>query len=138
MRDRFSVVLRVRRVQERLAQVDAVRADAEVRAAGQEHRDRAADHAGRPPVAGALSPLQLRSLQLQGLASYAELAASAAEVERARALAGRASADHAAAAVRRKGAERMVEQRASAAAVVAAGNAQRALDELAVVRWRQP
>lgn len=137
MRDRLTVVLRVRRAQERLAQAEAARAEGEVRAARETREARAEAHAGRDAVAGGLSSLQLRALQLQGLASYAGVLEASVAEEQARTRRDGAAAEHSAAAVRRKGAERMSERRNDVAAALAATNAQRMLDELSVTRWRK-
>lgn len=136
MRDRLSVVLRVRRAQERLAQARAGQAELAVRAAEREHADRVAEHASRPGPVGDVSPLTLQALRLQGLASYDAVRAAAGNEERTGADRDTALADSAMASVRRKGAERMVERRHAVTAAIAASTAQRALDELAVARWR--
>lgn len=136
MRDRVSVVLRVRRAQERLAGARAARADAEARAAADDYRRRAEAHARQGRSAGQLTAAQLRALRLQGLASHAHLLVAARAHDEADGLRDVAVADHTAAAVRRKGAERLVERRHEAAAVIAASAAQRTLDDLTVARWR--
>ncbi len=138
MRDRFGVVLRVRRIQERLAQSDGSRTAA---SRGRSVLPRSASSTnGRTPSGPSsacdITPLQLRVLQLQGLASYAELAAASADEDRTKALRDTARAASVEASVRRKGAERLVEQRLESAAVAIAANAQRSLDEMAVTRWR--
>lgn len=136
MRDRVSVVLRVRRAQERLAGARAARAEVEARAAADVRRRRAEAHARRDAPAGQLTAAQLRGLRLQGLASYAHLLAAAHAHDEADGLRDAAVADHTAAAVRRKGAERLVERHHEAAAMIAASTAQRTLDDLTVARWR--
>ncbi|MEX1164356.1 MAG: hypothetical protein WEB03_12330 [Nitriliruptor sp.] len=136
MRDRIGVVLRVRRIQERLAQAEAAAAACEARRASDTRVEQERAHAERPVVGLDITPLQLRVLQLQGLASYAELAAASSAEDRTKALRDTARAASVGASVRRKGAERLVEQRLESAAVAVAANAQRSLDEMAVTRWR--
>lgn len=136
MRDRFAVVLRVRRTQEKLAHARVADAERAAATAAELRAQRERAHADRPTQGTDVSPLQLRVLQLQGMATHADLLASAEAQERTRLHRDDVRSAHVEAAVRRKGAERLVEQRRDAVAAVLAGNAQRALDELAVVRWR--
>lgn len=136
MRDPIRAVLRVRKAQERQAQARVAEAERSLRASAAEHADRTRSHGQRQTAAGDLSPLQLRTLQLQGLASYVELVAAARAEDEARAVRETAAAEQTASSVRRRGAERLVERRQDALAAVVARNVQSALDELAITRWR--
>lgn len=136
MRDRIRVVLRVRKAQEQQAQARVAEAERSLRASAAEHAARTRSHGQHQTAVGDLSPLQLRTLQLQGLASYAELVAAARAEDEARAVRENAAAEQTASSVRRRGAERLVERRQDALAAVVARNVQSALDELAIARWR--
>lgn len=135
MADRTRVVLRVREALERRAKAEAARAEADLRAHVERTRALARAHDARPPVAGQLSPLQLRALQLQGMASWSQLAGATAAADEARAVRDERVAHRQRRTIDRRATERMVERRSQEAAAVAAATAQRALDDIAVARW---
>ncbi len=135
MADRTRVVLRVREALERRAKAEAARAEADLRAHVERTRALARAHDTRPPVAGQLSPLQLRALQLQGLATWTKLAEATAAADTARSVRDERVAERQRRTIDRRATERMVERRSEEAAVAAAATAQRALDDIAVSRW---
>lgn len=135
MADRAHVVLRVRRALERRAKAQAAQAETTLRAQVERTRELARAHEARPRGAGQLRPLELRALQLQGLASWTHVAEAEAAAEEATRTRDAHRAEQQRRAVDRRATERMVERRDEQAAVVAAATAQRALDDLTVLRW---
>ena len=138
MADRTRVVLRVREALERRAMAEAARAEEEVRAQVERTRALARAHESRPTATGQLSPLQLRALQLQGLASWTQLADATAAADQSRAVRDERVAERQRRTIDRRATERMVERHSEQAAVAAAATAQRALDDIAVARWGRP
>lgn len=138
MADRVHVVLRVRRALERRAQAQVAAAEAELHAHIERTREWARVHDARPRGTGTLTPLQLRALQLQGLASWSQLAEASAATDRACQIRDDRQSERQRRAIDRRASERMVERRDQQAAVATAAAAQRALDELTVSRWGRP
>jgi hypothetical protein len=137
MRDRTAVLLRVRRALERRAQAQVARAEAELHEAVEAARQRARDHDQRATGTGGrgLTPLQLRALQVQGMASWAAMADASATADRAGEQLADRRDDHRRTVMERRITERMADRRQQAAAVAAAATAQRMLDDLTVSRW---
>lgn len=135
MADRAHVVLRVRRILEQRAIARAAEAEAELATHLDTVRRRAKAHDERPVGTGTLTPLQLRALQLQGMASWTHLAEARQAADRAARVRGERDEERRARVVDRRASERMVERREQEVAAVAAATAQRALDDLAVLRW---
>lgn len=135
MADRTAVVLRVRRALERRAQGHAARAEAELLEAVERTRQRARAHDQREKGSGTLSPLQLRALQIQGMASWSSVAEASVAADRARQLRDDRRDAQRRASIDRRATERMVERREERDAAVAAATAQRVLDDLTVARW---
>lgn len=137
MADRTAVVLRVRRALERRAKAQTARAETELHEAVEAARERARIHDQRETGGGALTPLQLRALQIQGMASWTSVAEASVAADRARQLRDERRDAQRRAAIDRRATERMLERRQDEAAVVAAATAQRVLDDLSVARWRR-
>lgn len=135
MAGRLGSVLRVRRIQEQQARAQAVRAEAEVRAA--EH---AVDEAARQRLAWAvprgvpLDAVRLRAVQLQTLALHDAEAAALAEVAAASFRRDRTTERWTASRTALRSVERLDAHRTAMLAADAAARQQAAADELALLR----
>ena len=137
-KNRLAAVLRLRSLAERKARGELAHAEREVVLAEQMLRRRV--EAPLPDVpADVLSPLQLRALALQGVRSHELLQQAAAEAERNRKVRDEAHQHWSETSKEHKSAERLDERRRSQMAEQARMAAERALDEMVVLRrgWAQ-
>lgn len=137
MRDRIASVLRIRHVAERLALGAVARAEREL-AEAQRRVDaaREAYDARQHPVQP-VTPNQLRLLELQGLAQLEIVQDTAADRDLTAERRAELQQAWALASVQRKSTERLADRRAEERAVTARRAADRALDEVVVLRWRR-
>lgn len=135
---RLSSVLRIRTLAERRAMGQVAAARRDLAAA----RDRLAlrVEAARPavPTTRSLTPLQLRVLELQGLAHHDLVLDAISEVELGEDRCAELARAWSHASVQRKSVERLQEQRSAIAAVESRTAADRALDEAILLRRRTP
>lgn len=137
-RNRLAAVLRLRALAERKARGELAHAERELQLAQEMLRRRV--ETPRPEMpAELLSPLQLRALAMQGLRSHELLQEAAAEAERNRKLRDEAQQHWSDASREHKSAERLDERRRTQIAEQARVAAERALDEMVVLRrgWAQ-
>lgn len=138
MAGRLASVVRVRRVRERQAVAEVVRAEAEVRDA-----EREAEEAARQRLAWAfprgvpLDVVRLRGHQLQVLALHDGEAAALAELAAATHRRDRARERWTASRSALRSVERLADHRRAVAAAHAAASAQAAADEQVLLRRRQ-
>jgi flagellar export protein FliJ len=138
---RLPVVQRLRALLERRALGAYAAAEREVAEAESGLAARRTARLNRPMTSGPLSPLQLRALELSGVAAEDAVTAAAQATEDARERRDEAGTALTEAAMRRKAVERLHQRREADHARVAQEAAQRSLDELAVLRhagsrWR--
>lgn len=130
---RLSAVLRLRALTERKARGELAHAEREQALAEQMlQRRREAPRPDAPE--DLLSPIQLRALALQGVRSHELLVEAAAEVQRTWQFRNQAHDTWATASKEHKSAERLDERRRSQIAEQARVAAERALDEMVVLR----
>lgn len=137
-KNRLAAVLRLRALAERKARGELAHHEREV--ARTEEMLRRRVEAPLPEVPeDSLTPLQLRALSLQGVRSHELLQYAAAEADRTRKLREQAHDTWSEASREHKSAERLDERRRSQIAEQARIAAERALDEMVVLRrgWAQ-
>lgn len=134
MRNRLSVLQRLRAIEERRAQADAARAQRDARRAEARVGDARHHYETRPAADEMLGPVQLRALQLMGTGALEVLQEAVVARDDADEVRRGAQDALSLAAVRRKSVERLAERRMVEAARVAQAAADRALDELMILR----
>lgn len=137
-RSRLAAVLRLRAMAERRTRGQLAHAEREQRRAEEMLARRREAPLPESPE-GLLSPLQLRALALQGVRSHELLLHAAAEVERSREVRGQAHREWSEASRELKSTERLDERRTQQAVDHARTAAERALDELVLLRrgWQR-
>lgn len=134
---RLAAVLRLRSLAERQAAGALARGERDLQQARRRVAEREA--AARLPVGPpALRPQQLRVLELQRLAGHELVEQAQSTAEQADATRQERMRAWSLASTSRRSAERLVERRDAAAARAARAAADRALDEIAIIRWRAP
>jgi hypothetical protein len=133
---RLATVLRVRALQERRALGHVAGAERALHEARDLLAKRTASVAGLAPPHRSLTPLELRVLELQGLAQHDLVRDARGEVELADDRHQELVRAWSLASMRRKSVERLAETRAAETAVVARRAADRALDESVLLRRR--
>jgi hypothetical protein len=132
---RFRSVLRVRELAERRALGEAAAAQRDVRSAAEARAARVeALAAAVQPAGRALTPLELRTLQLRGLAAHDLVVDAVSEVELAEERHAELVRAWSLASVQRRSVERLAERRRIEAAVAARQAADKALDEIVLLR----
>lgn len=137
-KNRLAAVLRLRSLAERKARGELAHAEREAALAAQ-MLDRRREAPAPAVPSDVLTPLQLRALALQGVRSHELLQAAAAEAQRAGQARDQAHDNWAHASKEYKSADRLDERRRSQIAEQARVAAERALDEMVVLRrgWAQ-
>lgn len=137
-KNRLAAVLRLRALAERKARGELAHAEREV-ALSEEMLARRREAPLPEFPAESLTPLQLRALSLQGVRSHELLQQAAAEAERTRAARDEKHDHWSQASKEHKSAERLDERRRTQIAEQARIAAERALDEMVVLRrgWAQ-
>lgn len=135
---RLRSVLRIREVAERRALGEAATAQRVAGAARARLEARTRELAELTPPVRALTSVELRSLQLRGLAQHDLVTDAAADVALAEERHEELLRAWALTAVQRRSVERLDERRRTEAALAARGAADRALDEVVLLRRRQP
>ncbi|HWH33276.1 MAG TPA: hypothetical protein VNU01_11460 [Egibacteraceae bacterium] len=137
-KSRLAAVLRLRSLAERKARGQLAHAEREAALAA-EMLDRRREAPPPAVPSEVLTPLQLRALSLQGVRSHELLQAAAAEAQRTQKTRDQAHDHWAHASKEHKSAERLDERRRSQIAEQARVAAERALDEMVVLRrgWAQ-
>jgi flagellar biosynthesis chaperone FliJ len=136
--NRLAAVLRLRTIQERRARGELARAERE-QVLAEEMLERRRQAPPPIPPRDVLTPLQLRALSLQGVASHELVLAAANGLDLARHARDTAHSQWSEASREQKATERLDERRRAQAAEHARVAAERALDELVVLRqgWQR-
>lgn len=134
MTSRVESVLRIRALAERLALGRLAQGREEARQADRLVAERRAVARSVVAPQPLLSPVQLRALRLQGMAAHELVTGALTLHEQAEARVAELQRAWSAASADRKSVERLAERRDAEAAAAANTAAQRALDELALLR----
>lgn len=135
---RLHTVRRLRELEERRALGAAAGAERSLSAARQVAADRVDALRTLTPPARPLDVMELRVLQLQGLAGHDLVLDAQADVDLAQDRHAELVRAWSMASVRRKSVERLEESRAAEAAVEARRASDQAMDETVLLRWRSP
>jgi hypothetical protein len=135
---RLRTVRRLRELEERRAMGRVAGAERELAEARGTLADRVEGLAGMAPPARSLTPLELRVLELQGVAAHDLVRDAASDVELAEDRHAEVVRAWALASTRRKSVERLEETRAAEQAAEARRAADAALDEVVLLRRRTP
>lgn len=134
----LTVLLRLRGIEELRAAATAARAARSVQQAVVAAEQARSNHLRRPLADQPLSPLQLRAVQLQGMATADMVEAADAELVAMARERQRAGRELTQAGSRRKSVERLVDRRTAEAALAAGRLAERASSDAHLLRRSRP